>query len=84
MKYSYNRYNKSHKYIKSYDFLTLIYLWLYILKFIKDIKINSIKKCNGKNIRVISIFKLGFTLFEIAFNSLIYIRIPYKFILYDI
>ena len=50
----------------------------------KDIKINSIKKCNGKNIRVISIFKLGFTLFEIAFNSLIYIRIPYKFILYDI
>ena len=36
---------------------------------------------NGK--RVVSLFKIGMTLFKRAFNSPIYIRIPFTFILYD-
>ncbi len=39
---------------------------------------------NGKKVRVMSLFKVGLTLFHRAFNSLKYIRIPFKFILYDI
>lgn len=36
---------------------------------------------NGK--RVVSLFKIGMVLFKRAFNSSIYIRIPFTFILYD-
>ena len=36
---------------------------------------------NGK--RIMSLFKIGMTLFKRAFNSPIYIRIPFNFILYD-
>ncbi len=41
---------------------------------------------NGKNIkkRVISLFNTGLILFKRAFNSRKYIRIPFRFILYDI
>ena len=41
---------------------------------------------NGKRIkkRVMSLFNTGLTLFHRAFNSIKYIRIPFKFILYDI
>ncbi len=34
--------------------------------------------------RVVSLFNTGLTLFKKAFNSSIYIRIPFRFILYDI
>ena len=41
---------------------------------------------NGKRIkkRIMSLFNTGLTLFHRAFNSIKYIRIPFKFILYDI
>ena len=41
---------------------------------------------NGKRIkkRVMSLFNTGLTLFHRAFNSIKYIRIPFRFILYDI
>lgn len=39
---------------------------------------------NGKKVRVMSLFKTGLTLFHRAFNSLKYIRLPFRFILYDI
>ena len=40
----------------------------------------------GKKIkkRVMSLFNTGLTLFKRAFNSMVYIRIPFSFILYDI
>lgn len=50
----------------------------------KKTKITTHKNINGKKVRVKSLFNTGFTLFKIAFNSLKYVRIPYKFILYDI
>ena len=34
--------------------------------------------------RIMSLFNTGLTLFHRAFNSIKYIRIPFKFILYDI
>lgn len=49
----------------------------------KNIKISTHKKCNGKKIRVLSLFNTGLTLFKLAFNSSKYIRLPLKFILYD-
>lgn len=41
---------------------------------------------DGKKIkkRIMSLFNVGLTLFHIAFNSIIYIRIPLSFKLYDI
>ena len=36
-----------------------------------------------KKIRILSLFNTGLTLFNRAFESLRYIRIPYSFILYD-
>lgn len=50
----------------------------------KNVKIETHKKCNGVKVRVLSVFNTGLTLFKIAFNSLIYIRLPLKFILYDL
>lgn len=46
----------------------------------KHVKITTHKS----GIRVLSLFNTGLTLFNRAFNSLIYIRIPFRFILYDI
>lgn len=50
----------------------------------KKVKIETHKKYNGIKRRVISLFNTGLILFHRAFNSSIYIRIPIKFILYDI
>ena len=50
----------------------------------KDVKITTHKIINGSKKRVISLFNVGLTLFHIAFNSSRYVRIPYRFILYDI
>ena len=43
---------------------------------------HKIYKNKGK-VRVMSLFKTGFTLFHRAINSTKYIRLPIRFILYD-
>lgn len=51
----------------------------------KNIKIVTNKKYKSKGlVRALSLFNTGLTLFKRAINSRIYIRIPMKFILYDI
>ena len=54
----------------------------------KDVHLETHKTYNidGKKIkkRVMSLFNTGLTLFKLAFNSSIYIRIPLSFKLYDI
>lgn len=51
----------------------------------KNVKITTHKTYKNKGkVRVISLFNTGLTLFKLAFNSLKYIRIPFKMILYDI
>lgn len=50
------------------------------------IETHKIYNINGKKIkkRIMSLFNTGLTLFKRAFNSTVYIRIPFTFILYDI
>lgn len=51
----------------------------------KNVKIETHKNYKNKGkVRVMSLFQTGLTLFKRAFNSHIYIRIPVRFILYDI
>ena len=50
----------------------------------KNVKIEIFKIKNGKRTRMISLFKVGMILFKRAFNSSVYIRIPFSFVLYDI
>ena len=51
----------------------------------KNVKITTHKKGkNGKPIRILSLFNTGLTLFKRAFNSSVYIRIPFRLILYDV
>ena len=54
----------------------------------KNVKITTHKSynINGKKVkrRVMSLFNVGLTLFKLAFDSLIYIRIPVTFKLYDV
>lgn len=50
----------------------------------RNVKIDTHTTINGKKVRVMSLFNTGLTLFNIAYNSRRYIRIPYNFILYDI
>ena len=51
----------------------------------KNTKIETHKIYKNKHkIRVMSLFQTGFTLFKLAINSFKYIRIPMRFILYDI
>lgn len=51
----------------------------------KTVKITTHKNYENKGkVRVMSLFNTGLTLFKLAFNSLKYIRIPYKMILYDV
>ena len=54
----------------------------------KNVKIETHKFYNidGKKIkkRIMSLFNVGLTLFKLSFNSLIYIRIPLSFKLYDV
>ena len=58
---------------------------LKILNVIKMKKIvtHKVYKDKGK-VRVMSLFKIGFTVFHRAINLTKYIRLPIKFILYDI
>lgn len=50
------------------------------------IETHKVYNIDGKKIkkRVMSLFNTGLTLFKRAFNSTVYIRIPFTFILYDI
>lgn len=51
----------------------------------KKIKIETHKKYKNKGkVRVMSLFNVGLTLFNLALNSRIYIRLPLNFILYDL
>ena len=50
----------------------------------KNVKLSTHKIANGTKIRVLSLFNTGLTLFNLAFHSLKYIRVPFRFILYDI
>ena len=53
-------------------------------KVYKNEKLVTHKKFkDGTKKRVMSLFKIGLTLFHRAYNSTKYIRIPFKFILYD-
>lgn len=52
---------------------------------LQEYKIVTHKKYKSKGlVRVLSLFNTGLTLFKRAINSRIYIRIPIRFILYDI
>ncbi|MDO5569815.1 MAG: hypothetical protein Q4G04_06945 [bacterium] len=66
-------------------------LWLTILgvnysknpKQYKNIKIDCVRKYVNGPRRIMSLFKTGLTLFNIAFNSIHNIKLPYNFKLYD-
>lgn len=66
-------------------------LWLTILgsdfakntKCYKIIRIDCVRKYKNGAKRIMSLFKTGLALFNIAFNSIKYIRLPYNFKLYD-
>ena len=49
----------------------------------KNVRLTTHQSKTSKT-RVMSLFQVGLTLFNLAFNSFKYIRIPYRFILYDI
>ena len=49
----------------------------------KNVPLTTHAKCKNKRIRTMSLFNVGLTIFKIAFESSMYIRIPYTFILYD-
>ena len=51
----------------------------------KNVKIETHKNYKKKGkIRIMSLFNVGLTLFNIALNSRIYVRLPLNFILYDL
>ena len=50
----------------------------------KEVKLTTHKYFKGVKKRVMSLFNVGLTLFNLAYNSYKYIRIPYSFTLYDI
>ena len=50
----------------------------------KNVPLSTHKVINGIKTRVMSLFNIGLTLFNLAYQSSVYIRIPYKFILYDV
>ena len=50
----------------------------------KNIKITTHKVIKGIKKRVVSLFKVGLTLIKISFTSRLHVRIPYRFVLYDI
>ncbi len=85
--------NASMKFFKSmYTFACLGILSLTIIgadyaknkRCYKNVKIKTHTTSKGKKNRISSLFNTGLTLFNIAFNSLRYIRLPFRFILYDI
>jgi len=84
--------NGNLKYFESmYSLMCFATLFLTILgcdfsknsKCYKNIKLETHKIQKEKKIRQMSLFNTGLTLFKRAFNSLLYIRIPYHFTLYD-
>lgn len=85
--------NASLKYFESlYCMLCVSIVFLTILgsEFLKNsrcyrnVKITTHKVSNNKKFRALSLFNTGLTLFHIAFNSSRYIRLPVRFILYDV
>ena len=50
----------------------------------KNIDLETHSFIKGIKIRIKSLFNTGLTLFNRAYNSSIYIRLPFTFILYDI
>lgn len=86
--------NASEKYFSSmYSLVCVSVLYLTILgaefskntKCYKDVIIETHKNYKDKGkVRVISLFNTGLALFKYAIDSLKYIRIPVRFILYDI
>ena len=50
----------------------------------KNIKITTHKIIKNQRIRVLSVIRTGITLFNLAFNSSRYIRLPINFKLYDL
>ena len=85
--------NASLKYFESlYSLLCIAVTFMVIIgsdysknsKCYKNVKIITHKKLkNGHKIRTMSLFNVGLTLLNMAFNSSIYIRIPFSFTLYD-
>ncbi len=87
--------NASLKYFESlYCLLCISVLFLTVLgtefsknsRCYKNVTISTHKFYRSKNkkVRVISLFNTGLTLFHLAFNSSRYIRLPVRFILYDV
>ena len=85
--------NASEKYfITMYTMASFAHLFMTILgtdyskntRVYKNVKIKTHKTTKGKKIRIMSLFNTGLTLFHLAYQSTKYIRIPFKFILYDI
>ena len=86
--------NASLKYFETeYMIACLGVLYLTILgaeysknkKCYKNVKITTHKNGkDGKPTRILSLFNTGLTLFKRAFNSSVYIRIPFRLILYDV
>ena len=70
--------------------LGILFLTIYGADYSKNsnsytkVPIETHKVTNGIKIRVLSLFNTGLTLFNKAMDSSIYIRIPYKLILYDV
>jgi len=83
---------KEKSFTTRYTLICVCILYLTILgtEFVKntiqyqDVKIETHKKYQNGKRRVVSIFRTGLILFQLAINSLKYIRIPMKFILYDV
>lgn len=84
--------NASLKYFESlYSLACIANLFLTILgsdfsknsKCYKSVKINTRQSSKKNRKRVLSLFNTGLILFNKAFNSSRYIRIPFTFILYD-
>ena len=86
--------NASLKYFESmYTIACFAHLFLTIIaadyskntKNYRNVKFTThTKNKNNGLVRLISLFQLGLTLFKRAFNSSCYIKISYRFILYDI
>ena len=64
----------------------VLYLTILGADFSKNSRCYKNYNVNGKKVkrRVMSLFNVGLTLFKLAFNSPVYIRIPVSFKLYDI
>ena len=88
-----NTVNASLKYFESmYCFACIGVLFLTILgadytkntRCYKNTKIKTHTTSHGIKIRIKSLFNTGLTLFHRAFNSSQYVRLSFRFILYDI